>query len=148
MSLLDPLAYDLTTPEGQRHALRDIIDEHNSQFDKSANLNSYQVSAYVQLSVTLVDGNPTGLYTATFKHGSGFPPAVLAYNLVPGTAFYNQSPFIELAFAAPNPIRSHSYFTVDKDNLYFNVFGVSSGGAFDTHDFSAGFYIFNIPAQV
>lgn len=146
MALLDITAYDLNTTDGQADAIDDLIGESNSQFDRLNNVVSFAVQAYTQLTVNLVNGQPTGTYQASYNHGLGFPPAVLAYFLQTGQGFYAPLPYDEAQFDAPPGVsNTYQYFTVDETNVYFNVFAVNNGGAFSSTQFSAAFYIFNLP---
>lgn len=151
MSLLDVTGYDLTTSDGQNAALQDIIDEQNRQYDQSAAASSYTIVAYAQLIVDLIDGSPSGIYTATYVHGLGYPPAVIPFDLIGNSSDsgYTPLPYVEKKggiFTTDPQANTYQYYTVDNNNLYFNVLAINTGGFFSTLHFSAGFYIFNIPA--
>lgn len=148
MSDLDASTYDLTTPPGQDLAISDIIDEQNRQFEQSGSLTTYSVVAYAQLDVDLIQGSPSGVYTTSFIHGLSYAPTVLAYSLNPDGSFFQPLPYVDTDLLAPGPMLTYQYASADESLVYFNVQAISTGGLFDTTSFSAGFYIFNIPAQV
>jgi hypothetical protein len=146
MALLDVSGYDLKTPAGQNQAIQDIIAENNIQFDQLNTVSSFSVVAYVQLNVNLINGQPTGTYSQSYIHGLGYPPAVIAFFLSQGGSFYAPTPYDDAEFGTPAGIsKTYQYFSVDDNNLYYNVFGLDLGGFFSTNAFSAGFYIFDIP---
>lgn len=147
---IDATIYDLKTPKDQDRALQDIIEEHNRQYDQSEATISYDVVGYTQLTVDLINGGASGVYTATYVHGLGYPPAVLAFGLVAG-AGYAPIQYVEKkggVFTADPEANTYQYFTVDSQNLYFNVLGVNIAGSFTTTHFTAAFYIFNLPLNI
>lgn len=146
---LDSAVYDLGTVEGQQSAIDDMIREINSQFDQSSGMTTYDVVAYTQLTVTLIDGSPTGTYTTPYLHGLGFAPVVLCW-LLPGGNPDQHIPlgYLEMNFAPGGKVLTQDKFRVDDQFLYYDVFAVSTGGHFSSLNHSAAFYIFNIPARV
>ncbi len=96
--------------------------------------------------MNLINGSPTGTYSNSYIHGLGYPPVILAYNLISGTPFYSLIPYVELSFGAPDPINTYAYLTTDNTKVNLNVFGRNIAGAFTTTNFSIGVYIFNLPA--
>lgn len=143
MSLLDSTVYDLTSIKGQQQAIQDIIDEQNDQFEKSSVLNSLQVAAYAQMEIDFPDSPADGLYTATFRHGLGFVPVIMAFirqDDGSGNISYLAIPNIQnLIFGFADNI----YMTVDENNVYFNTFFVSA--LFVTQ---AAVYMFNQPSNI
>lgn len=148
MALLNADSYDLTTADGQTEVIQDIIDEQNAQFDQASALQALSIVAYQQLTVTIPTSGASGVYTATYRHGLGFPPLVMGFSVTPGgvPSQYNPLPMKDRAVSPP-PIFDNAYISVDSTNLYFNVLAINSGGFVNTA-FSAGVYIFNTPAQV
>lgn len=150
-TLLDSSVYDLTTSDGQQKAIQDIIDQQNDIYDRSQSITGYQVVAYTQLTVDLIDGSPSGIYTTSYIHGLGYAPQVISFGIQPGTSFYNPLQYIEKVGGIFNPdphANTYQYWTTDSQKIYFNVLAISTGGHFTTLHFSGAFYIFNLPAQV
>lgn len=142
MSLYDTASFDLKTPQGQKKAIEGLYANHNDVFERSTNTVSYKVVAYVQLNINLIDGDPTGVYTATYNHGLGYPPQVLAFGIV-GVG-YSPIQYQEIPFDSGVDF-SYKYYSVDKQNLVFKVFTRNLGGFFITPHYAAAFYIFNLP---
>lgn len=151
MPLLEDDNYDLATPAGQQDALQDILDEHNSQFDQLYGLDQFPVYAYQELTVTLHNGDPSGTYSTSLQHGLGFPPVVIVFLKDIANGGYFAMPYVQNVAqinSGVSYIDSYWYFTVDNQKLYFNVYATNEGGVFNETTITAGFYIFNLPAQV
>jgi len=142
MPLIDAGAYDLTTVSGRSEAIDDIVSESNSQFDALSTAQVFNVSAYTQLSLTIIPGQSAGTTTTSYIHGLGFPPVVVGYMLNPVNPSYNRLPLIEMNVTGVGAVVANSYFTVDSNNLYFNRTITS---AVEIGVFTAAFYIFSIP---
>lgn len=147
--LLDSAGYNLSSPEGQAQAIQDIIDLQNKNYDRAQSITGYQVVAYQQLTISLINGQPSGVYTTQYIHGLGYPPRVIAFMLQPSTQFYAPLPYLEVQFdGGVGRMNTNQYFTVDEQNLYFNVHAINRGGFFTSTQFSAAFYIFNLPLNI
>lgn len=146
---IDSAAYDLGNPEDQKKALQDIIDEQNRQYDRSQSLQGYQIVAYASLTLDLIDGSPSGIYTTPYVHGLGYPPQCLGFGFNFGN--YNPLIYVDKAGGIFTPVpnaQGYSYWTVDNQNLYFNILAISSGGHFPFLHFTGSFYITNLPLNI
>lgn len=142
MALIDAGAYDLSKVSGRTEAISDLMGESNAQYDALSTASAFNVSSYTELSISVPSGSSPGTYTASYIHGLGFPPVVVAYMLNPVAPRYSRFPFTERSITGLGPVISNSYFTVDSNNLYFNR---SITSVFEIGIFTAAFYIFAIP---
>lgn len=146
--LLDSSVYNLDTPAGQQQAIQDILNQQNEIYDRSQSQTAYQVIAYAHLVVDLINGSPTGVYSATYVHGQGFPPLMLPYLIVAGPNTWAPNGYVETNFAPGGLDSDYAYFSCDAQNAYFNVFARNLGGFFATTHWEAGLYIFNLPLNI
>lgn len=146
--LLDSSVYDLDTPAGQQKALQDIINQQNQIYDRSQSQTGYQVVAYTQLVTDLINGSPTGTYTATYVHGLGYPPLVLGYMNVAGPLTYAPTAYDEIQFMPGGLTNTYQSFRVDSQNLYMDTYARNLGGFFSTTHIVGSFYIFNLPLNI
>lgn len=146
--LLDSSVYDLDTPKGQQQAIQDILNQQNEIYDRSQSQTAYQIIAYAHLTVDLINGSPTGVYSATYVHGQGFPPLMLPYLIVAGPNTWAPNGYVETQFIPGGTDNDYAYFSCDAQNAYFNVFARNLGGFFATTHWEAGLYIFNLPLNI
>ena len=146
-NLFDVATFDLANAQGQANAIKQLFENHNDVYGRSESLTSYQVVAYAQLTVDLVNGDPTGIYTATYKHGLGYPPLVLPFGLQPsggGNNQYTNVQYQEISFNTGVEF-TYQYYSIDDQNVVYRVHARNVAGLFTTTHFTAAFYIFNLP---